>query len=78
MYFYLGDRSWIAGGGTKGQGRSSADDGTPSRLRMINIGRQLRAQNGRGERDWGSATAIGPQMMGRGITAFPLPSDTAG
>jgi len=31
-----------------------------------------------GERDRGSATAIGPRTTGRGITASPFPLDTAG
>ena len=46
---------------------------TRRRSRTINIGRQLRAQNGRGKRDRGSATAIGPRTTGRGITASPPP-----
>ena len=37
-----------------------------------------RSGGGYGERDRGSATAIGPRTTGRGITASPLPSDTAG
>jgi len=40
--------------------------------------RQLFAQNGRGESDRGSATAIGPRTTSRGITASHPPSDTAG
>jgi len=58
-----------------------ADDGTPSLPADDQHSRQWRAQNGRGrvrgERDRGSATAIGPRTTGRGITASP-PSDTAG
>ena len=59
-----------------------ADDGTPSRLRTINIAGSCALKtvrvSVRGERDQGSATAIGPRTTGRGITASPLPSDTAG
>ena len=54
-----------------------ADDGSPSRLWMINIGRQLRAQvKTVGRRVRGSATGevqrlSGPRTMGLGITAPP-------
>jgi len=48
-----------------------ADDGTPSPPADDQHSRQWRAQNGRGERDRGSATAIGPQTTGQGITASP-------
>jgi len=58
-----------------------ADDGTPSPPADDQHSRQWRAQNdrgeGTGERDRGSATAIGPRTTGRGITASH-PSDAAG
>ena len=61
-YFYLRDRSWIAGGGAKGgrgdhrpeQAPFPADDGTPSPLWTINIagsGATKTAGEGSGERD---------------------------
>jgi len=52
-----------------------ADDGTPSPPADDQHRRQWRAPMGRGrvwwERNWGSATAIGPQTMGWRITASP-------
>jgi len=82
-YFYLCDRSWIAGGGREGgaitgwtQRRSRPMTGPHRRLRTINIvgsgAPKTAGGSVRGARDRGSAIAIGPQTTGRGITALPV------